>query len=250
MPGAVTSGLIQSPLGPREENEAMTSACVAVGAPWLKDAITFVWPLTKASSAVLGPSTWIAGSQWLSVSVSCLTGLYSTIPAAPPRETLKPLSTRALPPRWHSTTLPVADPAVSLVWQSASSVGMPWPSTTGVGAEMPLVSVKPGMSNVAPPSAVRCSVDMNERGPVDAPTVVTHGPPWSAVEAPGPLLPAEALTEMPALVASRNASSTASVYGRAPPEIEKLMTLTPSTMACWTAATESEPKQPCAMQTR
>ena len=38
--------------------------------------------------------------------------------------------------------------------------------------------------------------------------MVTHGPPWSVVPAPGPLLPAEALTEMPAWNASRNASST------------------------------------------
>ena len=51
------------------------------------------------------------------------------------------------------------------------------------------------------------------RGPVEAPTVVTHGPPWSDVAAPGPLLPADALTEIPALIASRNASSTGSVYG-------------------------------------
>ena len=49
--------------------------------------------------------------------------------------------------------------------------------TTGVAVEMPLVSVTPGTSSDAPPSAVRCSVDVNERGPVEAPTVVTHGPP-------------------------------------------------------------------------
>ena len=76
--------------------------------------------------------------------------------------------------------------------------------------------------------------------------MVTHGPPWSAVAGAGPLLPAEALTEMPALYASRNASSTGSVYGLPPPEIEKLITLTPSGIACWTAATESELKQPAA----
>ena len=97
---------------------------------------------------------------------------------------------------------------------------------------MPLVSVTPGLSNVAPPSAVRCSVEANWRGPVEAPTVVTHGPPWSEVDAPGPLLPAEALTEIPALKASRKASSTGSEYGEAPPEIEKLITLTPSWIAC------------------
>ena len=92
--------------------------------------------------------------------------------------------------------------------------------TTGVAVVMPLVNVTPAMSSVAPPSAVRCRVEEKLRGPVEAPTVVTHGPPWSEVPAAGPLLPAEALTEIPAWTASRNASSTASVYGLPPPEIE------------------------------
>ena len=47
------------------------------------------------------------------------------------------------------------------------------------------------------------------------------------------------------MVASRNASSTGSEYGCAPPEIEKLITFTPSRIACCTADTESELKQPC-----
>ena len=55
---------------------------------------------------------------------------------------------------------------------------------------------------------------------------------------------------MPALKASRNASSTGSEYGWPPPEIEKLITSTPSRIACWTAATESDGKQPCSRQTR
>ena len=39
-------------------------------------------------------------------------------------------------------------------------------------------------------------------------------------------------TNTPAAYASRNANSTASVYGLDPPPIEKLMPLTPSRMAC------------------
>jgi hypothetical protein len=70
------------------------------------------------------------------------------------------------------------------------------------------------------------------------------------VAEPGPELPAEALTEMPAAYASRKASSTASLYASAPPEIEKLMTSIPSSMACSTAATESESKQPPSRHTR
>src|SRR5206468_2314902 len=60
MPGAVTSGLIQSPVGPREENVAMTSACAGAGVPCSQVARTPVWLLTNESSAVSGPSTWIA----------------------------------------------------------------------------------------------------------------------------------------------------------------------------------------------
>ena len=140
---------------------------------------------------------------------------------------------RPFMPRWQATILPVAVPAARVDWQSASSPGrLVAAMTTGVGVEMPLVSVTPDWSNVAPPSAVRCSVEANWRGPVEAPTVVTHGPPWSEVAAPGPALPADALTEIPALKASRKASSTGSVYGEAPPEIEKLITFTPSVIAC------------------
>ena len=91
---------------------------------------------------------------------------------------------------------------------------------------------------------------MNARGPYDAPTVVTHGPPWSAVPGPGPALPAEAFTSIPAAYASRNASSTGSEYGSAPPLIEKLMTSTPSRTACSIALTESELKQPWERHTR
>src|SRR3954470_11748787 len=133
---------------------------------------------------------------------------------------------RPLLPREQTTILPVAAPAARSDWQSASSLPPPAfgrldARTTGVGVEMPLVMVTPGMSNVAPPSAVRCSTLLKKRSDVAAPTVVTHGPPWSEVPAPGPLLPADAATEMPAFVASRNAISTGSVYGLAPPEIEK-----------------------------
>ncbi len=84
---------------------------------------------------------------------------------------------------------------------------------------------------------------------MDAATVVTHGLRWSVVFAPGPELPAEADTKTPAAYASRNASSTGSLYGSLPPEIEKLMARTPSRIARPTAAAESEGKQPSAPQT-
>ena len=46
-PGAVTSGLIQSPVGPRDENDAITSACAGCAVPCAHVASTFVWPVTK-----------------------------------------------------------------------------------------------------------------------------------------------------------------------------------------------------------
>ncbi len=39
-PGAVTFGFIQSPVGPRDENDAMTSACAGLAVPCAHVAIT------------------------------------------------------------------------------------------------------------------------------------------------------------------------------------------------------------------
>jgi hypothetical protein len=58
-------------------------------------------------------------------------------------------------------------------------------------------------------------------------------------------LPADADTSTPAAYASRNASSTGSLYGSDPPEMEKLITRTRSRIARATALTESDWKQPC-----
>ncbi len=43
-----------------------------------------------------------------------------------------------------------------------------------------------------------------------AATVVSQGATWLSVDAPGPSLPAEVATKMPALAAERNARSTGS----------------------------------------
>src|SRR3954464_15304735 len=104
----------------------------------------------------------------------------------------------------------------------------------------PVVTVAPSLVNVAPSEDVSVRVEEHDRADVEAPTVVSQGPAWSEVAAPGPELPAEAFTLMPAVAASRNASSTGSLYALLPPLMEKLMTSTPSRIACWTAATESE----------
>src|SRR5580765_1258733 len=46
-PGAVMSGLIQSPVGPRDEKEAITSGAAAAAVPCAHVAVTFVCVVTK-----------------------------------------------------------------------------------------------------------------------------------------------------------------------------------------------------------
>ena len=58
---------------------------------------------------------------------------------------------------------------------------------------------EPVRLSVAPSLPTSCSVVRKCARRVEAPTVFTHGPPWSVVPAPGPLLPAEAFARPPAL---------------------------------------------------
>src|SRR3954470_21978410 len=74
-PGAVTFGLRKSAEGPRDEKAAIMSGNVGVAMPCVNVPVTPVWLLMKASRSAFGPSRWIVGSQWLSVSTSCLTAL-------------------------------------------------------------------------------------------------------------------------------------------------------------------------------
>ncbi len=61
--------------------------------------------------------------------------------------------------------------------------------------------------------------------------MVSQGLLWATVEAVGPLLPAEAATKTPASAAPAKAISTGSTTVSVAPEIEKLMTSTPSRTA-------------------
>ena len=138
----------------------------------------------------------IVGIQKLSVKRSRLPGLRRIIPTAPPCMTLNDLTLRPVAPS-QTTTLPVADPGASGAEQSVlppTSVAR----TTSVGVSMPRVIEAPLSACVAPPAAASSSVVRKWRLDVEAPTVFTQGPPWSAVPAPGPALPADALTVMPA----------------------------------------------------
>jgi hypothetical protein len=78
-----------------------------------------------------------------------------------------------------------------------------------------------------------------------AATVVIHGEALSSVDAPGPELPAEAETKMPADAAPKKAASVGdTVVVAEPPPMEKLITSTPSATAWSIAATRSEFAQP------
>jgi hypothetical protein len=75
MPGAVMSGLMKSPTGPRDENVAITLPFEGVSMPVVHVAVTPGFVEMNVVRSVFGPSTWIVGSQWLSVSTSCAIGL-------------------------------------------------------------------------------------------------------------------------------------------------------------------------------
>jgi hypothetical protein len=221
-PGAVTSGLMNRPAGPREENAAITSAVPVRSAPAVNDPVTFVWSV-RNFFAVAPSARCTVGSQWLSVSMSCSVGLYRIMPTAPPALTLLPLSTRPTPPpRSHATIFPLNASAGGLVAHSPLYPVTLSASTTGAGPTPAVIDAPSNVSCAVP--LFRVSVDMNSRRWVDAATVVTHGARWLAVDAPGPLFPADAATNTPAAYASRNASSTGSVCGSVPPETEKLIT--------------------------
>ena len=199
-PGAVMSGLLTPrlcPAPPRELNDAMTSPCPVPLMPWVIVAMTLVWPEMNATRAVPCANwMWLTGRKWLSVSRSVWPALplYRTMPAAPPWRTLKPSATRPTGlPRLHTTILSVNVPAAAGASHSALEL------TTIAFGPTPSVSEMPSIDIVAPPSAVRLTLFLKTRGPVLAATVVTHGPRWSVVSAPGPELPAEAATKMPAL---------------------------------------------------
>jgi hypothetical protein len=82
------SGFRNSPMGPRELNPAITSPFAGAAAPAAHVAVMPGWAPRNVSRSVFGPSRWIVGRKWLSVSTSLAVGLYRIIPAAPPCEAL------------------------------------------------------------------------------------------------------------------------------------------------------------------
>src|SRR6185436_15277968 len=107
------------------------------------------------------------------------------MPAAPPWRTLKPLLTRALTPREHTTIWPVKVPGAAGTWQRGSAVLR----TTGDVATGPITE-DPLTVRESEPEATEAE-PWKERSVVLAATVVTQGPRCPVVSAAGPSLPAE-----------------------------------------------------------
>src|SRR5215831_10827996 len=94
------------------------------------------------------------------------------------------------------------------------------------------------LPGVASPVIVNpCLLTASERSCVSAATWRYHGAEWSSVKKFGPALPAAAAMAMPASRADRKASAIGSFHGkRSVPPIEKLITSTPSVIACSVAS--------------
>ena len=111
-------------------------------------------------------------------------------------------------PRKHSAASVGAAPACATSPAYTTGPVTVWPK--GTDTDAPAASKSSGSCTV--PSYV---------GIVDAATVVYHGEAWSAVDAPGPELPALTETKMPAAAALKNEmSSDDSTVVAEPPPIE------------------------------
>ena len=148
-PGAVTSGLIQSPSGPRDENEAIMSACPGCAVPCAHVAITLVWPFTKAEERS-ARAVDVDRRQVVVVGLLVLLDRGCRGSSRPRRRRgpCGPCRCGRSSPRWQATTLPVAAPGGEVglaerVLVPPPAFGSVCASTTGVGELMPLVSVTP-----------------------------------------------------------------------------------------------------------
>ena len=150
---------------------------------------------------------------------------------APADEALLVFSLNEQVPRRITTIAPVNEPAgYGVAMQPSAVPAMPALMISGV---------VPGIvaENATPPvplfNTTGCRFAGTGDGPVtcisvpkpprpcwEAAVADVHGSRWLRVLAPGPLLPAEAATKMPASVALRKASEVASVHGETPPPIE------------------------------
>ncbi len=158
----------------------------------------------------------------MSASTEFGVGLTSTMPMPPARSTSADFATRSNVPRSHSTILPAVFAGASTPGPQRAGVVAPAAATDAAVTNEPVtgsVTVIDDPANACPSPS--WAVASKLPATVLAATVVIHGDALSRVDAPGPELPAEAATKMPALAAPRNALSVAENVVRAdPPPME------------------------------
>src|SRR3954447_16849522 len=158
------------------------------------------------------------------------------MPTPPARLTSADLATRSYTPRSQTTTFPVTLAGSRLFGpHSRASVAL----LPGATAEAPRTAGEAGSGDrlrLTPRYFLplpRITVP-SKRCAVVAATVVSQGATWPTVLGPGPSLPADAETKIPAAAACRNARSARPKASPLAPT-EKLMTSTPSATA-WSIA--------------
>src|SRR5262245_19044625 len=147
-PGAVTSGLMKFPPGPRAAVKAITSPRPLRARPAGNEAVVPEWPNMNAANA--DPSArCTAGSQCVSVRASNGIPFQRTRPTAPPWRTLKPWSTRLVPPASQATILPVNMPGGAGAEHSGSKYGASLDSSIGAGPARGVIDA-PSTVNTSP----------------------------------------------------------------------------------------------------
>ena len=145
----------------------------------------------RAAVAGSGPSSMDRGIQKWSVRMFLALRDRGRTGSSPRRRPARPGGRgRVRPSTWprrQTTILPAASRREGSVWQMASPPGGSPPAPPGSARRCPRVMVDARDGRAAPHrrcagGATRAEV---ARSDVEAPTVVTHGPPWSAVPRPG-----------------------------------------------------------------
>ncbi len=186
------------------------------------------------------------GSEWKSASRLPGVTLARTTPTPPAFLTALLLSTRSLIPRSQTTTLPSTLSGSSTPprkHRAAACLSSPGAAALAalisrVCGNLSWVIEAPRIARPLPRTIVFSRLTW-----VAAATVVSHGLLCATVDTSGPLLPAEVATKMPASAAPSNAISTGSTTVSVTPEIDMLMTSTPSLTASSIASRMEELKQ-------
>ena len=187
----------------------------------------------------------MVGTEWKSASRLPGVTLARIMPTPPARLTALLFSTRSLTPRSQTTILPSTLSGSRLPRKHSAAASS---SASPAAARVELISLVCG-SFCWEIEAPRIRLPLprttvfSKLWWVEAATVVSQGLLCATVDSPGPALPAEVATKMPASAAPSKAISTGSMTVSVTPEMEKLMTSTPSATASSMASRIEEVKQ-------